>query len=111
MIKSPTKQQANQPTSLIDLVNYQQHTIVSRTILNKKTGSITLFAFDEGQGLSEHTAPFDAFVYILDGEAEVTVSGKKSYVHTGEFLIFPANKPHALHAKKPFKMMLIMIQS
>ncbi|MFH1100557.1 MAG: cupin domain-containing protein [Methanobacteriota archaeon] len=111
MVSSKPKPPLMQPSSVIDLVQYQKNTIVSSTLLNKKTGSITLFAFDEGQGLSEHTAPFDAFVYILDGEAEITVSGKKSRVQNNEFLLLPARKPHALYAVKRFKMMLIMIQS
>ena len=98
-------------TKVIDLVGYQDSAIVSRTILDKKTGTVTLFAFDEGQGLSEHTTPFDALVQILDGEAEVVISDEKFYPTAGEMLIMPANKPHALKAIKPFKMMLIMIKS
>ena len=96
---------------LIDLVDYQEGSIVSRTIIKKKTGTVTLFAFDEGQGLSEHTAPFDALVYILDGEAEITISGKTLRLGEGEIVIMPANQPHALKAVKKFKMILTMIKS
>jgi quercetin dioxygenase-like cupin family protein len=95
----------------VDLVDYQKGSVVSRTIVDKKTGTITLFAFDEGQGLSEHTVPFDALVYILDGEAEVTISGKSSDLKEGQMIIMPAHEPHALRAIKRFKMMLVMIKS
>jgi quercetin dioxygenase-like cupin family protein len=95
----------------VNLVSYQAGSVVSRTIVDKSTGTITLFAFDEGQGLSEHTAPFDAFVYILDGEAEVTRSGKSLNLLEGEMVIMPADQPHSLRAIKRFKMMLIMIKS
>ena len=96
---------------LIDLVSYNEGSIVSRTIIDKTTGTCTLFAFAEGQGLSEHTAPFDALVYLLDGEAEVTISGKALYLKEGDMVIMPANEPHALRAIKKFKMMLVMIKS
>ena len=96
---------------VIDLVEYQKDAIVSRTILDKAAGSVTLFAFDEGQGLSEHTVPFDALVHIIDGEAEVVIADKKVYPKTGEMVVMPANRPHALKAIKRFKMMLTMIQS
>jgi len=96
---------------LIDLVDYPEGSIVSRTIIKKKTGTVTLFAFDEGQGLSEHTTPFDALVYILDGEAEITISGKTLRLGEGEIVIMPANQPHALKAVKKFKMILTMIKS
>lgn len=95
---------------LAGLVEYQDEAIVSREIIRKNTGTITVFAFDEGQGLSEHTAPFDAFVQILDGEAEVTISGKPVKVGSGEAVIMPANEPHSLKAVKPFKMLLVMIR-
>jgi len=95
----------------VDLVGYQEDSIVSRTVIDKDAGTLTLFAFDEGQGLSEHTAPFDALVYILDGEAEVTISGKSTNLKEGGIVIMPANQPHALRAIKRFKMMLIMIKS
>ncbi len=94
-----------------ELVEYQKGSVVSRTIIDKGTGTITLFSFDEGQGLSEHTAPFDAMVYLIDGEAEVTISGKEHQLTKGEMIIMPANEPHALRAIKSFKMMLVMIKS
>ncbi|OGS50433.1 MAG: cupin [Elusimicrobia bacterium RIFOXYB2_FULL_62_6] len=94
-----------------DLVAYDKGAVVSRTIIEKKTGTVTIFSFDKGQGLSEHTAPFDAMVEILDGEAEITVAGRPHKVKAGEFIIMPANKPHALKAVKKFKMALIMIRS
>ncbi|MBW6457901.1 MAG: cupin domain-containing protein [FCB group bacterium] len=96
---------------LRELADYQKDAVVSRTILDKKTGTVTFFAFDEGQGLSEHTAPFDAIVNILDGEAEIIISGKSHYVKEGDLLIMPAHEPHALKAVKKFKMILIMIRS
>jgi quercetin dioxygenase-like cupin family protein len=95
---------------LAGLLDYQEGAVVSRTVIDKKTGTVTLFAFDEGEGLSEHTAPFDALVYVLDGEAAITVSGKESRVTTGEMLIMPANEPHALRAVKRFKMLLVMVR-
>ena len=85
--------------------------MVSRTIIDKKTGTITLFAFDENQGLSEHTAPYDAMVYVLDGEADINISGKPFRLKQGEMTILPANEPHALTTKTKFKMLLIMIKS
>jgi quercetin dioxygenase-like cupin family protein len=96
--------------SLVGLVSYQDDSIVSRTIVDKETGTITLFAFDEGQGLSEHTVPFDALVYIVDGEADVVVASNKLHLKQGEMTIMPANKPHAVRAPKRFKMLLIMIR-
>lgn len=101
----------SQAVRLIDLVDYQEGAVVSRTIIDKKTGTVTVFAFDEGQGLSEHTAPFDALVYLLDGEAEITISGKTLHLKEGEIVIMPANQPHALKAVKKFKMVLAMIKS
>ncbi|MFH1784426.1 MAG: cupin domain-containing protein [bacterium] len=92
-------------------VNYQDDSVVSKTLIKKDTGTVTLFAFDQGQGLSEHTAPFDAMVYILDGQAQITISGKPFNVRQGEFIIMPANEPHSLKALKKFKMMLVMIKS
>ena len=100
-----------QATRLIDLADYQEGSIVSRTVLDKKTGTVTFFAFDKGQGLSEHTAPFDALVYLLDGEVEVVISGKSSRLKAGEMVIMPANDPHALRAITRFKMILTMIRS
>ncbi len=100
-----------QVIELSGLIDYQEGAVVSRTIIDKATGTCTLFAFDGGQGLSEHTAPFDALVYILDGEAEVTISGKSLHLKDGDMVIMPANEPHALLAIKRFKMMLVMIRS
>jgi len=96
---------------LVDLVAYQGESVVSRTIIDKQAGTITLFSFDEGQGLSEHTAPFDALVYLLDGEAEIFISGKPFHLRKGEMIIMPANQPHALKAVKRSKMLLAMIRS
>ncbi len=95
----------------VDLVGYQEGSVVSRTILEKKTGTVTLFAFGKDQGLSEHTAPFDALVYLLDGEAEISISGKALRLKVGEMVIMPANEPHALRAIEKFKMILTMIRS
>jgi quercetin dioxygenase-like cupin family protein len=100
-----------QAVSLIDLIDYQEGSVVSRTIIDRKTGTVTLFAFDEGQGLSEHTAPYDALVYLLDGEAAVVISGKPIRLKKGEMTIMPANEPHALKAVTRFKMILTMIRS
>jgi quercetin dioxygenase-like cupin family protein len=99
------------PANLADLINYQTGSVVSRTIIDKTAGTVTLFAFDQGQGLSEHTAPYDALVYIIDGEAEVTISGKPVRLKTGETTIMPANEPHALTAVTKFKMLLVMVRS
>lgn len=96
---------------LSKMVDYQKGSVVSRTLINKKAGTLTVFAFEEGQGLSEHTAPFDAPVYIIDGEAEITISGKSYNVKQGEMIILPVGKPHSLKAIKQFKMLLIMIKS
>ncbi len=96
---------------LVDLIDYQEGSVVSRTIIDKRAGTVTLFAFDEGQGLSEHTAPFDALVYILDGETEIVISGKALRLKEGEMVIMPANQPHALKAITKFKMVLTMIRS
>jgi quercetin dioxygenase-like cupin family protein len=98
-------------TKLADLVAYQDSAVVSREVMNKKAGTVTVFAFDEGQGLSEHTAPFDAMVYILDGEAEITISGNPLHLKQGEMVIMPANQPHAIKAIKKFKMMLTMLKA
>ena len=101
----------SQPLQLIDLVQYQAGSVVSRTLVNEKAGTVTLFAFDEGEGLSEHTAPFDALVQLLEGEAEVVISGKPLRLKQGEMVIMPANEPHALKALTRFKMLLTMIRS
>ncbi|MBN2601347.1 MAG: cupin domain-containing protein [Candidatus Marinimicrobia bacterium] len=96
---------------LTDLLDNQKNAVVSREIIRKVTGTVTLFAFDTGQGLSEHSAPFDALVQILDGKMEITISGKSYPVKTNEFIIMPANDPHALTALSPVKMLLTMIKS
>jgi quercetin dioxygenase-like cupin family protein len=93
------------------LVSYQDGSVVSRTLIDRKIGTITLFTFDAGQGLSEHTAPFDAFVQIFDGVADVTIDGTVQRVSSGEFIIMPANIPHSLKAVEKFKMMLVMIRA
>lgn len=98
-------------TDLAELVGYQKDAVVSKTIIDKKTGTVTLFAFDQGQGLSEHTAPFDAMVQVLDGEVEIRIAGNPHRVTSGQIIIMPANKPHALKAIAPFKMLLTMIRS
>jgi quercetin dioxygenase-like cupin family protein len=97
--------------NIVSLVDYQAGSVVSRTIIDKPAGTLTLFAFDEGQGLSEHTAPFDALVYLLDGKAEITISGKPLQLKQGEMVIMPAHQPHALKALRRFKMLLVMIKS
>lgn len=99
------------PIKLKDNIKYQKKSIVSKTIINKKIGTVTLFAFDQGQSLSEHTAPFDALVQIIDGEARITIGGNNFDVESGQFIIMPANILHALKAKKKFKMLLTMIRS
>jgi len=92
------------------LVDYQSGAVVSRTIIERNTGTVTLFAFDQGQGLSEHTAPFDALVHVIDGEAVITIDGQSLNLKNGEATIMPANRPHALRADVRFKMMLVMIK-
>jgi quercetin dioxygenase-like cupin family protein len=94
-----------------DLVNYQDGAVVSRTLITRATGTITLFAFDEGQGLSEHTAPFDAVAHVLEGQAEIVVSGKPLRTTAGEAVLMPANQPHSLKALTRFKLLLTMIRS
>lgn len=96
---------------LKNMIDYQKDAAVSKTVIKQKTGSVTLFAFDKGQDLSEHTAPFDALVYVFDGQAEITIAGETVTVKDGEMLIMPANKPHALKAVDRFKMLLTMIRS
>ncbi len=100
-----------QQVSNIKDVAYQDGSIVSKEIIKKSTGTVTIFAFDQGQGLSEHTAPFDAMVQIVDGEAEIIISGESHHLKEGETIIMPAGKPHALKALTKFKMMLVMIKS
>lgn len=109
-IKSDEKLLA-QVKKLSDLIAYQEGSVVSRTIMDKETGTVTVFSFDKGEGLSEHSAPFDALVYILDGEAEIIISGEAHRVKEGEMIIMPANDPHALKAIIPYKMLLVMIRS
>jgi quercetin dioxygenase-like cupin family protein len=95
---------------LVDIADYQKDSIVSKIIIEKDAGSITFFAFDKGQGLSEHTTPFDAMVTIIEGKAEITISGEKYQLEKNEMIIMPANKPHALKAVDKFKMLLTMIK-
>ena len=97
--------------NLKDLLKIQTGAVVSRTLINKRYGSITLFAFDKGEGLSEHTAPYDAIVYLLDGKAEIVLSEKPFIIGGGEMIVMPARKPHSLKALERFRMMLIMIRS
>ena len=115
MTKIPEKQSEpsvpENPCEVADLVQYQAGSVVSRTILKKEKGNVTVFAFDEGQGLSEHTAPFDALVYLIDGTADVTLLGKTHRLGRGEMIRMPAHQPHSLKAVKRFKMMLTMIKS
>ena len=106
-----TKKIEARPVKLADLGDYQEGSVLSRTLIDKKEGTVTFFAFDGGQGLSEHTAPFDALVYIIEGEAEIVISGKPHRVKGGEIILMPANEPHSLNAVKKFKMLLTMIRS
>ncbi|MFZ4777278.1 MAG: cupin domain-containing protein [Terrimicrobiaceae bacterium] len=102
---------AGQSAKISDLVTYQDGSIVSREIIKKATGSVTIFAFDEGQGLSEHTAPFDALVQVVEGETEIVISGRPHRLQGGEMILMPAGQPHALKAFTRFKMILTMIRS
>ena len=97
--------------TLSELVSYQDGSVVSKTLIDKKIGTLTMFSFGEGQGLSEHTAPFDAVVQVVDGEAEVIINGQPQTVCAGQMIIMPANIPHELKAVKPFKMLLTMIRA
>lgn len=94
-----------------NLIDYQEGSVVSREIVRKETGTVTIFAFDKGEGLSEHSAPFDAMVQIVDGTALITIGGEENTVKKGEMIIMPANIPHALHAVEKYKMILTMIRS
>ncbi len=94
-----------------NLIEYQEGVVVSKEIIRKGTGTVTIFAFDKGEGLSEHTAPFDAMIQVIDGKAEITISGSKNILEKGEMIIMPANESHALHAIEKFKMILTMIRS
>jgi len=94
-----------------NLIEYQEGAVVSKEIIRKGTGTVTIFAFDKGEGLSEHTAPFDAMIQVIDGKAEITISGSKNILEKGDMIIMPANESHALHAIEKFKMILTMIRS
>lgn len=96
--------------SITDLLDYQDGSVVSKVLIKKGTGNVTLFAFDKDQGLSEHTTPYDALVQIIDGKADIVLDGKSNITSAGEIIIMPANVPHALKAIEKFKMMLIMIR-
>ena len=109
--KKTKEEQQAEVVDLFSFIKYQAGSVVSKEIINKKTGTITVFSFDKGEGLSEHVAPFDALVYIIDGEARITISGKPNLLKKGEMIILPAGKPHALKAVKKFKMLLVMIKS
>lgn len=100
-----------QAVHLADLIEYQDASVVSRTLVDKPAATVTLFAFDQGQGLSEHTAPFDALVYVVEGQAQVTISGTALSTEAGQVLLMPANEPHALRAVARFKMLLVMVRS
>jgi quercetin dioxygenase-like cupin family protein len=110
MEKNQSTFQKSTVLKLADLVNYQAGAVVSRTIIEDKSGNVTLFAFDKGQKLSEHTAPFDAMVEVIDGEVEITISGKSNILKPGDMIVMPANEPHALIAIERFKMILTMIK-
>ncbi len=97
--------------TLSELINYQDGSVVSRTLVDRGIGTITLFAFDKGQGLSEHTAPFDAVVQVVDGETEIIISGVKYNLRAGQMIIMPANQPHSVKAVEKFKMLLVMIRA
>jgi quercetin dioxygenase-like cupin family protein len=108
---TPSEMSAATPMAPLGLVGYQEGAVVSRTLLKRAGGTITLFAFDEGQSLSEHTAPFDAVSHVLEGEADITVAGTSHSVASGEMVLMPANQPHAVHARTRFKMLLTMVRS
>ena len=97
--------------NLESMLDYQENSVVSKALINKDVGTVTLFSFDKGEGLSEHTAPFDALVFVFDGEAEITISNDKFNLKNGQMIIMPANEPHALTAVTKFKMLLTMIRS
>ena len=100
----------NKANRTAEIVDYQNDAVVSKTLIKKDKGTVTVFAFDKGQGLSEHTAPFDALVQIVDGKADIILDGKSNITESGEMIIMPANVPHALKAIEKFKMMLVMIK-
>jgi quercetin dioxygenase-like cupin family protein len=101
----------SQVLNLVEMVNYQDGAVVSRQITKEDAGNVTLFAFDQEQGLTEHTAPYDALAHILEGEAEISISGKPFHLKAGDAIIMPANEPHALKATQKFKMLLTMIRA
>jgi quercetin dioxygenase-like cupin family protein len=111
-LKEELKLESSNPglVNLIDSISYQPGSVVSKQIIKKGAGNVTLFAFDEGEGLTEHTSPYDALVYVLDGESEISISKKPFNLKSGEMIIMPANEPHALKALKKFKMLLVMIR-
>ena len=100
-----------QVSRVVDMVGYQDGAVVSRIVIKQPAGNVTLFAFDAGQELTEHTAPYDALVQVLDGEAEITIAGRPHRLRAGDMIVMPANQPHALRAAARFKMMLTMIRS
>lgn len=102
---------SKKPAKLSEFIDYQDSSVVSKEIIKKDAGTVTLFAFDKGQGLSEHTAPFDALVQVIEGKVEITISGEAAVLEGGEMLVMPAHEPHALKAVEKFKMMLVMIKS
>jgi len=106
-----TRIPAGKPLDLADSIEYSTDSVVSRTLIENKAGTITLFAFDAGQGLSEHSAPFDAVVQVLDGETELTIGGEKVNATSGQMVVMPANVPHAVQARQKFKMLLTMLQA
>ncbi|MBN2419250.1 MAG: cupin domain-containing protein [Deltaproteobacteria bacterium] len=108
--KEASKLKPGEAIDIAGLVSYGEGSIVSRTLVNNSAGTITLFAFDQGQGLSEHTAPFDALVHVVEGESEVIIDGKTNRVCEGQIIMMPANIPHALNAVRPFKMILTMVR-
>lgn len=110
-VKTRAEIPAAEVAHVVDLAGYQEGSVVSRTIIKREKGNVTLFAFDQGQALSEHTAPFDALAHVLEGEVEITVSGRPMQARAGEMVLMPADQPHALKAITKFKMLLTMIRS
>ncbi len=108
---TPSEMPAAAPVPPLGLAGYQEGAVVSRTLLKRAGGTVTLFAFDEGQALSEHTAPFDAVAHVLEGDADITIAGTPLRVSAGEMVLMPANQPHAVNARTRFKMLLTMIRS
>jgi quercetin dioxygenase-like cupin family protein len=116
VVRVPVKKQGNgnilaKKLVMADLISYQEGAVVSRTLVDKKTGTVTLFAFDKGQGLSEHSAPYDALILVLDGKVEIKIDGVPQELGVGEMIILPAEHPHAVRALSPFKMILTMVRS